>query len=499
MRPKDYQPRKAKAGDIYAYYIKKLNKYCLYQILNVDRNSICYTYLDYLEDDPPTADMLQNIHAYYLDRKNKKRRTEKSLIANTPVPHDYLYIGKTELKAAPKCEVYTGMWPSGEYYLQIEKWKDIDPETEKVYLKYKDSGEKVIINGVTYNKNKYRMCDDLYHAIIESRNAGDFPCITDADVSGYSDVLADFPLLRRLHLKAPDCRSIDLGKTHIDYLEIDVSGVSSLILPPTMEYLKIYGKISDDFSIDDSLCSNSLCLTVVMNNTQIRRYGLSHVNIERLMLGDITELDLRQAAEYYPEIEKLILYGKPGNVSNFEAIGDLEKLEQLVCSDVFGYTAAEAAVLENLPNLYRLDLYSIPKEAGEYLKKHWKGRLDFLSVRGLRSDEWLKENLHEPLRHWDGSEFVPAAAYKKSVKCCKETKKMLLAAESREEIEEIVRQYTLFFNALNAKYDMFIETEEREDIFVAMQQLFEDCLADKGIAITLDEVWNVMDEMREEW
>ena len=60
-------------------------------------------------------------------------------------------------------------------------------------------------------------------------------------------------------------------------------------------------------------------------------------------------------------------------------------------------------------------------EAGLYLKKYWKGKLDRLSVTHLRDDGWLKDNLKNPLRHWDGKEFIPGGAYRSARKCYKDT------------------------------------------------------------------------------
>ena len=128
----------------------------------------------------------------------------------------------------------------------------------------------------------------------------------------------------------------------------------------------------------------------------------------------------------------------------------------------------------------------------------------------MRDSGWLADNIDNPLRKWDGSGFVPAAAYKRSFKCYKDTKKLLLNAENSEDVIEIVRQYTRNFNGLNRKYGQFIETEEREDIFMAMEQLYKECILGKSnnnksrnttkdINITLEEVLDVIEENKEDW
>lgn len=53
------------------------------------------------------------------------------------------------------------------------------------------------------------------------------------------------------------------------------------------------------------------------------------------------------------------------------------------------------------------------------------------------------------------------------------------------------------FNQLNEKYDEFIETIERDDIYDAMKILHETCLCQNKIS--LEEVWHIMDDMREMW
>ena len=55
--------------------------------------------------------------------------------------------------------------------------------------------------------------------------------------------------------------------------------------------------------------------------------------------------------------------------------------------------------LGKAPLDHLLDFDSVLREAGLYLKKRWKGKLDRLCIAHLRDGEWLKENLENPLRH----------------------------------------------------------------------------------------------------
>lgn len=168
--------------------------------------------------------------------------------------------------------------------------------------------------------------------------------------------------------------------------------------------------------------------------------------------------------------------GAPGIITNIAVMEKLQSLRTFIGEDIFGYGESEVQVLEKLPKLNRLYLESIPKEAGAYLKKRWKNKLDTLEITRLRDEGWLADNLTNPLRHWDGSEFIPKAAYKKVFSTYKNTKKLMKEADSKEMIIAVAIEYIKFFNQVNAKYDEFIETEEREDIFAAMEQIYMECL-----------------------
>ena len=211
-------------------------------------------------------------------------------------------------------------------------------------------------------------------------------------------------------------------------------------------------------------------------------------------------MDLETVANLFPNVEALYLAG-PGFISNFSGIEKMKNLKSLMVQDLFGYNEDDLVILQTLPKLNVIDFESIPYEAGMFLKTQFKGKVRELRVTKLRDDCWFRENLTNPIRHWDGDEFVPKTACQKAFKCYKDTRVKLQSAATKEEIEKIVREYTTVFNQLNAKYDEFIETTEREDIFAAMEQLFNDCICPNPALslISLEEIWSIMDEVRDNW
>ncbi len=500
-----------KPGEVYAFFAEILGKYGACQILAMDGKSICYVLLDYLDAVPPKADILDSLKPYDKESFRHHHQMAKTWIEKTPVPRDYLYIGQCELKSDPVCNSFSWKWPMGEDYYYEERWKAFDEKARAAYKKYINSGDFVSVHGRMFKKNAGGLRDELYQCLTEEDTLDDFPCITYAEVQGYSRKLEKWlcmaPLLRTLRLKKAGVDELDLGKTRLDNVELDMGGIRKVILPGTIRSLKMYGEIDPKLQIDDSLCSGKIDLELSLKKALPQRFGIHKQKVRWLRLTDIAELDMERIVGQFPETEILNISGRPGTILHMEAVGELHGLRNFYCRDLFGFKEEELKALENLEELRELDFDSIPKEAGSYLKKYWEGKLDRLSVSHLRDEGWLKDNLENPLRHWDGNEFIPQAAYRSARKCYQDTKKQLLETADRAEIEKIIRKYTQHFNKLNDRYEEFIETEERDDIFLAMKKLYEECVLhgecghadEKSAPLTLLEVWDVMDEVRGDW
>ena len=133
----------------------------------------------------------------------------------------------------------------------------------------------------------------------------------------------------------------------------------------------------------------------------------------------------------------------------------------------------------------------------------------------------LRDDLYRHLNEQDSLEQFPcinvarvegfSQKLLKLIKTASLLTKLELKSETvnRQEILHIVQAYTEQFNLLNEKYKEFIETEEREDIFAAMKQLYEVCLlkrftegdivSENSLDITLEEIYDAMDEVRGDW
>ena len=309
---------------------------------------------------------------------------------------------------------------------------------------------------------------------------------------GILDCIKDASLICKFRWKDPQTEVLDFRNTRLHSFELDATGVKQIYLPAGARSLNLTGRLDSDLQVT----GDTMGLTLSMKKAGLSDYGLSHVR--ELFLGDIEMLDLGEISVLFPELRALTLTGQPGTLKNLKALGNLAFLRELTIWDLFGYSAEEIQVLGQLSELRSLDLDSIPKEAGLAVRKMWKGKLDYLGVRKLRSEEWLKENLENPFRHWDGSEFVPAAAYKKTMQQYKKTKKQMAQIRTKEDALAAAEEYGRCFNGLNRRYGQFIETEEREDIFQVLERLYHQCLQNKNL-VERDDFLNALDEIRDGW
>ena len=97
-----------------------------------------------------------------------------------------------------------------------------------------------------------------------------------------------------------------------------------------------------------------------------------------------------------------------------------------------------------------------------------------LQITKARKPEWLAQNLDNPFRGWDGAEHIPASAAKKAANQYRKTRSQLmkLAAEPGEDAQaqamDAVTAYTQTFNKMG-----FIETEERDEIYMALRGILD--------------------------
>ncbi len=487
-------------GAVYGVYAEGLGKYGAYQILEAEKGSICYVVLDYLETELPEEEILSTLKPLKQERYRYHGAIDIKYISNDRVPRDYRFIGICPPVTEKKCNTFSGDWADGREYEYEENWKISNEHQRAEYKKYINSGDRVKIGIETYSKNYGRLNMKLYEAAGGKLNPELFPCMSYAELEGpVHDIinsLSGAELIIKLRWDSPETEVLDLRNTHFSDLDIDGTGVKKIYLPSKARSLTLRGTLDSELEIIREDSKPGISLAIVTQQEINSNFSL--INVSSLRIGEISELDLKEILPLFPGLRQLSLNGKPGYIKGLEALREMKQLRSILIGSLFGYTAEDLKVLEELPELRKLYMECIPKEAGAAAKKTWKGKLDSLDVRMLRGDDWLKDNLDNPFRHWDGNGFVPDGAFKKAKDQYKKTKKAFLKAESKEMAVLAVKEYGEVFNRLNRRYNEFIETEEREDIFSILGELYKECLSSKDL-ISEDEVMNILDGIRDDW
>lgn len=487
-------------GAVYSMYIKELNRYGAYQILKANQKGICYIVLDYLKEVPPDPKLVKSFQPFYMERFRFHHQLDMCWISDTKVPRDYLFIGNYPLVTEKVCNYFSKEWRDGKEYISEMEWHTADPDQRTAYKMCCNSDELVMVGKQCFKKNLNGIKTELYRTIRKDFLIKQFPCVTFVEVEGWQEglpeCLENAAFVSTLRWWKPQMEVLDLRKTCIRYLEMDADGVKQIYLSDYIKQVELYGKIEPDLQIFCEPKEYDLSLSVTWQPDGIHTYGLKHIG--ELKILDIKELNLKEVLSLFPNLTSLSLQGHPGTINGLDGLEMLSMLRKLDMKDLFGYTIADIEVLKRLSKLRRLYLSSIPKGVGAAVRREWKEKLDFLEINRLRSDEWLKENLENPFRHWDGSEFFPEDVCKKASEQYKKTKRAFIQAEDRKEIILAVKKYADRFNRLNCYYSKFIKTKERGDIFGALERIYQETVKEKGW-IEWEEIEGILDEKREGW
>ena len=266
-------------------------------------------------------------------------------------------------------------------------------------------------------------------------------------------------------------RTLDLRGTSIRKLMLDMTGLEELWLCEGTEQLLFQNKGPDACTIHAPEDGSGLTLQFIGEyrpHTELPNlWGLHGIQLN--------DFDLKALGDAHPHLKELRLWGAPGNLQNFSAVGEFRELTNLSTFDLFGFGAADIPTPEQMPELRWFWMTSLPEDAAKAAKRLWKSRPGMdLQITKPRKAEWLAQNLDNPFRGWDGAEHIPAAAAKKAAGQYRKTRSQLmkLAAEPGEDAQaqalEAVSVYTQTFNKMG-----FIETEERDEIYIAMRGILD--------------------------
>ena len=491
---------KAKAGDVYTVYNKYLERYTACQVAyiappdTVSKESWAVVLsLDWVGDVPLTAEELPLLHPLYKDFMYWSRELHL-LRVPIEVPSQYTLVGTLPPFTDQPCRSYGG-WSDGyDVYLQI-RWQAIPEERRRAFKEAIDSDEQTEIGGIPVKVSSHRVTDQ-YEPFDSALELKALPCLSELICERWHPDLLEFlrenPFVDELTLLNHGQKILDLRGTSIRKLMLDMTGLQELWLCEDTELLLFQNEGPDDCIIHAYGDGSRLTLQFIGEY----RPHPELPNLSGIHGIQLKNFDLSGMSSFHSHLKELRLWGAPGNLRNFSAVTQFRELTNLSTFDLFGFGAADIPTQEQLPELKWFWMTSLPEDAAKAAKQLWKSKPGMdLWITKPRKPEWLAQNLDNPFRGWDGAEHIPAAAAKKAANQYRKTRSQLmkLAAEPGEDSQtqalEAVEAYTQTFNKMG-----FIETEERDEIYMALRGILD---ALPGDTLQKDALIEKFDELRD--
>ena len=209
-------------------------------------------------------------------------------------------------------------------------------------------------------------------------------------------------------------------------------------------------------------------------------------DIWSLTARDVTSLDCALLAARYPGLALVSVSGNFGALANASSLNQLTSLKKLFIDGLLGMGPADCLHLDRVPALEQLELHNIPHDYATAMRARWRGQAPngtLVEITGARKAEWLAEHTRNPLRDWDGRAHISPARFAKATAQYKSTRAAVMAALSADDgdpaasrLAQVGREYAEAFNKLDARAP-FIETEEREELFDALDLIIADARA----------------------
>lgn len=282
------------------------------------------------------------------------------------------------------------------------------------------------------------------------------------------------PLIYSLRLTAYDDAHVDLSATSVRELQVNITGVTRITLPKVTEELELSGDLGslDRLQIEHPLDGDELRLKILKQEARpLPALGLPQLT--SLQLTALDRLDLAPLVENFPKLQLLNLWGRPGTLDNAGALAALGDLRELLLIDLFGFDPDDFPAPERLPRLSSLILSSVPRAVAPIAKRFL--HVDYVSVTKLRGPDWMKENLGNPFRSWEGRSNVRAADAKAAFKAYAAAQNQLTQLTqggfAQEDVEGILKTFVATLNQLAVK--SALETQERDEAVRAFRALLD--------------------------
>lgn len=224
--------------------------------------------------------------------------------------------------------------------------------------------------------------------------------------------------------------------------------------------------------------------------------GPARLDVRQLHVNGIVDLDCASVVERFPELRHLDLEGDLGILRNSARLNSSAHLTQVALTNLFGMTAQDCLTPESVPHLEALSLDSVPADYAEATRRLWRREVrhgTLLEVRGARPPGWVEENRANPLRVWDGRPHISARTYAHALAQFRITRDAIVTTLREAPREEWIGVMPALghdlaegMNHIDTRTG-FIETEERQELYLALQGIFDN--AQTELATDTTEAW----------
>lgn len=488
-------------GDVFVFPLERIGRYGACQVVAVDdaRGLATVAVLAWTGTAVPEITTLADVPRMVRDFMFW---TPAEILKNVPVtvPPAYRRIGTLPVTGETNSRS-SDAWDFARDVIRQYRWDTLPSEATAAFRMALESEETVMMPGLTYIGDGAPYESRLVAARTFSDDAGysigeDFhmeslrawPALYKVALQSWRDDVLPFlessPIVKELTLTGHGQREIDLSRTGLDQLTIDITGLERLVLPPSLDLLILHGTGADVGSdmpgTETSTAAAGLhvvadddgrWITVHLTGTVPAVHGLDRVH--GLRISGIDDLGLSGVAERFPSVSWLHLFGAPGRLDHLDGLQALPRLATLWICDLFGYGPDDFPDPDGLPALTSLDLDSVPADVAARVRARYKKAPHVeLTVRRPRKPEWLAENLENPLRWWDGRDGIPHTVAKKARTAFIAALRQVRDAAPTDEntVTAAAIGFLDTIAALNRK-NQFLYTLERDEVIEAVNTL----------------------------
>ena len=270
----------------------------------------------------------------------------------------------------------------------------------------------------------------------------------DASVAAY--VTARKSLRTFWWLKHGQSR-IDLSKSALTELAVDASAPLTVALPRTLTTLRLLEVSAwNSLRVESDDDGARLAIWAWSSKKPVRAIaGLPA--LAKLSVGLISKLDLA-LVDKHRELRALEIFGDDAGaaITNLGKLSILSKLESLSIRNAFHTDFSQLP--SSLPALKTFAVDGVRAEAAKILRARGA------TVRGVRTDAWLRANADNPFREWT-DEHGPSLGARATRAYRKAHAAIDAKKPTRKQAEAILRAFVEAFNAVEADVDTIMREE----------------------------------------